>query len=79
MNRPLNLLYPIECPTEVNEDNHRLETKPKVKHASDHMIAETIIRTRPKREAAKEAMRKINEQLNQVLPLGSVVDIPQSY
>lgn len=79
INRPLNLLNPIECPTRVNEDNDRLGTKHKVKYVSDHTVDESIIGTRPKREAAKTAVRKINEQLNQSLPLGSVVDKPQSY
>ena len=59
--RPLNLLYPIECPVEdtktssndINSDRHILKGNG----------AEEVQTSKPKRQAANKAMKRITEQL----------------
>ena len=59
--RPLNLLYPIECPVEdtktssndINSDGHILKVNG----------AEEVQTNTPKRQAASKAMKRITEQL----------------
>ena len=63
INRPLNLLYPVECPSEMNRDNYRQDDKNIP--TSDQPTDEKTRRKPPTRDAAQSAMRKIKEQLKQ--------------
>ena len=63
ISRPLNLLYPVECPSEMNRDNYRQDDKNIP--TSDQPTDEKTRRKPPIRDAAQSAMRKIKEQLKQ--------------
>ena len=57
--RPLNLLFPIECPTtEAKEPIQSYDDVNDRKQGDDQLI-----RVRPKRDAAKKAEQRIKEQL----------------